>query len=156
MSARNGVQGYTAVALHDPARGVLMVKKNHGPAAVAGRWNFIGGKVEPRELVGMAAIREFREETGYTIAEGLLDWRVTLKGRNWYVAFFLVEIAFDRIEPTARFTFPQTNDAGELLGWQASPQAIPHRHGVCVPNLSWIWPLMRDASVAGPVTVLER
>jgi 8-oxo-dGTP pyrophosphatase MutT (NUDIX family) len=42
---------------------VALILKNR-PAALAGRFNGIGGKIKPEELPLRAMIREFKEETG--------------------------------------------------------------------------------------------
>lgn len=42
----------------------LVIKKKRGPECVIGKYNLIGGHIEPNETVVDAAKREFHEETG--------------------------------------------------------------------------------------------
>lgn len=53
-------------AFSEDDRSVLLILKNR-PAFQAGKWNGVGGKIEPSETAQQAMVREFREETG-------LDW----------------------------------------------------------------------------------
>jgi len=45
-------------------RGRVLAARRSAPAAVAGRWEFAGGKVEPGETTAEALVRELREELG--------------------------------------------------------------------------------------------
>jgi len=60
-----------AVALVDADNRVLIAKRPEGKA-MAGLWEFPGGKVEDGELVEAALIRELREELGIEIGVGCL------------------------------------------------------------------------------------
>ncbi|WP_129793718.1 (deoxy)nucleoside triphosphate pyrophosphohydrolase [Sphingosinicella sp. CPCC 101087] len=55
-----------AVALVDPQRRVLLQQRSPG-RAMAGLWEFPGGKVEPGELPEAALIRELDEELGIAV-----------------------------------------------------------------------------------------
>ncbi len=69
MSAPRLVVGAIVVDdLAAPTR-VLACRRSR-PAALAGRWEFPGGKVEPGETPGAALTREVREELALTIAVG--------------------------------------------------------------------------------------
>lgn len=55
---------YVLSFVFDPdVKRVLLILKNR-PAALAGNWNGIGGKIEPGEDPTAAAIRELEEEAG--------------------------------------------------------------------------------------------
>jgi 8-oxo-dGTP diphosphatase len=56
-----------AAALVDSARRVLLQQRAPG-RAMAGLWEFPGGKVEPGELPEAALARELREELGIEVA----------------------------------------------------------------------------------------
>jgi len=50
--------------------GLILAARRTGPPALAGRWEFPGGKVEPGEGDAAALVRECREELGVTITVG--------------------------------------------------------------------------------------
>lgn len=60
--------------------GTILILKSR-PAWIAGKWNGVGGKIEPGESVVDAMVREFCEETGL-VAEAH-QWRelLTLRGK---------------------------------------------------------------------------
>ena len=60
-----------AVALVDPDGRVLIAKRPEGKA-MAGLWEFHGGKVDPGETPEAALIRELKEELGVDTAESCL------------------------------------------------------------------------------------
>lgn len=61
----------SAVALVDPDGRVLLAQRPEGKA-MAGLWEFPGGKVEPGETPEAALIRELREELGIDTEESCL------------------------------------------------------------------------------------
>ncbi|MFZ5749432.1 MAG: (deoxy)nucleoside triphosphate pyrophosphohydrolase [Pseudomonadota bacterium] len=61
----------SAVALIDPDDRVLLARRPEGKA-LAGLWEFPGGKVEPGETPETALIRELREELGIETRESCL------------------------------------------------------------------------------------
>jgi len=61
----------SAVALVDPDGRVLLARRPEGKA-MAGLWEFPGGKVEPEETPEAALIRELREELGIDTEESCL------------------------------------------------------------------------------------
>ncbi|MGC2854863.1 (deoxy)nucleoside triphosphate pyrophosphohydrolase [Novispirillum sp. DQ9] len=61
----------TAVALIDPDNRVLLQKRPAGKA-LAGLWEFPGGKVDPGESPERALIRELHEELGIDVRESCL------------------------------------------------------------------------------------
>ena len=61
----------SAVALIDPDGRVLLARRPEGKA-LAGLWEFPGGKVDPGETPEAALIRELKEELGIDVAESCL------------------------------------------------------------------------------------
>lgn len=61
----------SAAALVDPDGRVLLARRPEGKA-MAGLWEFPGGKVEPGETPEAALIREMREELGIDTEESCL------------------------------------------------------------------------------------
>ncbi len=47
----------------------VWMQKRSEDGPLNGKWEFPGGKVEPKESAAMAAIREFKEEVGLSIKE---------------------------------------------------------------------------------------
>ncbi len=60
-----------ACALIDPDKRVLIAQRPEG-RAMAGLWEFPGGKLEPGERPEQTLIRELREEIGITVTEPCL------------------------------------------------------------------------------------
>ena len=60
-----------AVALIDPDGRVLLAKRPEGKA-LAGLWEFPGGKIEENERPEAALIRELKEELGINVEESCL------------------------------------------------------------------------------------
>lgn len=58
-----------------------------------GKWNGLGGKLDPGETPEECVIREVREESGLTIKEprlkGLLTFPQFEKGEDWYAFVFV-------------------------------------------------------------------
>ncbi|WP_374765165.1 (deoxy)nucleoside triphosphate pyrophosphohydrolase [Yunchengibacter salinarum] len=71
LSADLPIIHVAAIALVDPDGRVLMAQRPEGKA-MAGLWEFPGGKVEPGELYEAALIRECREELAITVGAGCL------------------------------------------------------------------------------------
>jgi 8-oxo-dGTP diphosphatase len=59
--------------------GRVLAARRSAPPAVAGGWEFPGGKVEPGESAQAALIRECREELGVTVRVGELLGTATIQ-----------------------------------------------------------------------------
>jgi len=76
-------------------RRVLMVHRNGRPGDYhSGKWNGLGGKLEPGESPRQAAHREFREETGVEVPEGSLTFPnfKPHKNEDWLVYVFVADL----------------------------------------------------------------
>ena len=127
---------YVAGLLFDEDRNkVALILKNHGPAAVLGKWNGIGGKrstgsARQLESASAAMWREFLEEAGVDIQswEPFLILRARGENPEWQVDFFH---AFD----TAKLGQVKTMESESVMVWNIDE--LP----VVVPNLTWIIPM---------------
>ncbi len=61
-----------AIALVDPDKRILLAQRPQGKA-MAGLWEFPGGKIEPGELPEAALIRELHEELGIDVCRSCLS-----------------------------------------------------------------------------------
>lgn len=71
----------------------LMVHRNKKAGDMhAGKWNGLGGKLEPGETPEACAIREIREESGLEVhnpvLRGLLTFPQFANGEDWYAFVF--------------------------------------------------------------------
>ncbi len=70
----------------------LMLHRNKKPGDIhAGKWNGLGGKLEPGESPEECVVREVREESGLEIVGPRLHGLVMFpgfKGQDWYVFVF--------------------------------------------------------------------
>lgn len=59
------MQRYVVGLLFNEGRyDLVLIHKTHGPKCVVGRWNGVGGHIEPNEEPIEAMVREFHEEAG--------------------------------------------------------------------------------------------
>jgi hypothetical protein len=131
-----GVQYVAGLLFSSDRKRVALIHKNHGPAAVVGKWNAIGGKCIfcpefglPPESPAAAMWREFCEEAGD--AAGLnLSWSefLCLDGRGWRVTFFH---AFD----TEKLDLVSSQEDEDVSIFEVA--SLPET----VPNLRWIIPM---------------
>ena len=100
----------------DENRHVAMVKKRHGPTINVGRWNGIGGKIDPTDVSPrLAMIREFYEETGITANFVHIG---SFNGPDWRVFLFRTDIDCQSA------ILPHKNDVGESLSWWTIPTIL--------------------------------
>jgi len=69
---KNPTMTVVAAALVD-AKGRVLLQQREPGRAMAGLWEFPGGKVEPGELPEAALARELREELGVSVARAALQ-----------------------------------------------------------------------------------
>jgi 8-oxo-dGTP pyrophosphatase MutT (NUDIX family) len=127
---------YVAGLLFDEDRNkVALILKNHGPAAVVGKWNGIGGKrstmsAGQTESAPAAMWREFFEEAGVDVQnwEPFLILRARGENPEWQVDFFH---AFD----SEKLAKVRTIESEAVMVWHLDE--LP----VVVPNLTWIIPM---------------
>lgn len=141
---RENVTKYVAGFLFDSRDGSVVLIRKRRPAWQAGKYNGVGGKVEPGETPADAMRREFREETGHDRE----DWDLfcSLRGDGFVVHFFR---AFD--VDLARKVVTKTDEEILVLPtWYPSTQNS-------IPNLLWLIPMAFaiDADRAGMFEVRE-
>jgi len=119
---------------------VLLIEKRR-PRWQDGKWNGVGGKIEPGESPLAAMVREFREEAGVVVTE----WEhfATLSGEGFEVVYFR---AFpDRMPHTRQMT-------DEALCWwpmSVLPASLASTH--------WLIPMATHVgSHDVPLLILER
>ncbi len=104
-----------AVAVVLERDGLVLLGKRGPGARAAGKWSFPAGFVERGEVVEEAAIREVREETGYSIAIGSLIALLSSSGETVVLAVYTGTILSGDSTPDDDLT---------ELGW-FSPGSLP-------------------------------
>jgi 8-oxo-dGTP diphosphatase len=131
---------------NESTRSVLFIQKNR-PDFQKGKWNGIGGKVEPGEQPIDAMVREFREETGVQSAPE--DWTscIHLEQPAYRVHFYRCFVdsfpAYRTVtdEVVRVWTIDDVYGAGN---WGAIDT---------LPNMKWILPMLANRQIAWPVTI---
>lgn len=125
-----GRRGYVAGFALDDAGRVALVRKAR-PAWQAGKWNGIGGKIEPGETPAAAMRREFSEEAGLDVA----GWQhlACLTFPAGMVFFFRVALPAGRLEQVRACT-------DEMIGVH-EVAAVAGGTLPVIPNLRWLVPL---------------
>lgn len=67
------------------AENVLLLKKDHGPEILIGKWNGLGGKINDAETFDHAATREFGEESGLYVKPDAWRYFLQLDGPGYRV-----------------------------------------------------------------------
>jgi len=167
-----GIQEYSiGFMFTNSMKQVLLIKKEHGPECVVGRWNGIGGHIVPgkihvaeqddvfgksncncgcqeAETPLQCQIREFEEETGIKTAEN--DWYkfTELRGEDFVVHCFWGRsnrAVFNAKTVTdEKVEIVNTNNTGDLNIFN-----IP-----LAPNLAWWIPFLRDTSTHNHLCVV--
>lgn len=124
-------------------RWVALIKKSRPPWA-AGKYNGVGGAVEPPEEPAAAMVREFLEESGVPTRPE--DWRlVAVLGRAAAGVMYVYAAVVEGLVPL-------TEDGPEPCGWFPTDE-LP---ADVVPNLRWLVPLCLDDRLADVVHVPYR
>lgn len=127
------MQEYTLGFLQRDDGHWLGVLKTKGPPVNVGKWNGIGGKIEPDETPGQAMAREGLEEIG-----AHFSWRycgtfgtVWPLDTAWNTHAYRAVYVDEPINPT--------NDIGERLEWK--PPIFCRE--IMAYNLGWLLPLVQ-------------
>lgn len=105
---------------------VLLIEKKR-PKWQAGKFNGVGGKIEPNETKQEAMIREFQEEAGLKIT----DWTAfaRMSGPDWTVDCFCAKSdLFDRAKS-------KTDEEIVFIQLPIRPEYA------VIPNLQWLIPM---------------
>lgn len=119
---------------------VLLVQRKKKPNQ--GKWNGLGGKIEPSELPQLSFLRELTEEADIDVAHtsqanlhfrGLVTWDV-LKEDAWYYGGMYVYV----VELPTKFIFsqPQITREGPLL-WHPTSFITRHDNQSVVDNIPY-------------------
>jgi 8-oxo-dGTP diphosphatase len=158
-------------AFAEDLRTVLLIRKNR-PSWQTGRWNGVGGKVEPGEDYLSAMVREFREETGLDVPPDKWKHIVTYHGPENVVRELREETGFEvppeegrhlvtyrGPEYVVQFFSTVTDRVSEAVSLTDEPV---ERHDIStlidapvISNLRWIIPLCLDQYIEMPVIVRE-
>jgi 8-oxo-dGTP diphosphatase len=124
---------------------VLFIRKNR-PAFQAGKWNGIGGKIEPGESAIDAMVREFREETGVATAPESWERTIALQGRDFVVYFYRSFVD----------TFPAYHTPTDEVvnDWPIEAVFRDEKFGIpTLPNMKWILPMQLNLNIKFPLLV---
>lgn len=115
---------------------VVVIRKEHGPEHLLGKWNGVGGKIEDGESPEEAMSREFQEETSVVVVPtswtNFLDLHESAKHAAWVVYFFYAvvdEVVFTSVHTTT----------DEQVSYTIVEDVVSATH--LVPNLRWIIPM---------------
>ncbi|MFD0690957.1 NUDIX domain-containing protein [Actinomadura fibrosa] len=117
------------VLLTDPADRVLLVKPNYRP-----HWAFPGGIADDGEAPHHCAQREAAEETGLTVAPGLLlvvDWAPAAGDRHRPIMNFLFDAG--TADPDDIVVQDTELDDVAFFDWDAAPAHFPANTAARIP-----------------------
>lgn len=122
---------------------VVLIKKNH-PEQQVGKWNGVGGHIEPGERPEQAMRREALEETGIDID----DWErcLEVEGSDWDLFVFR---AFRDLN-IAVFQ-PSNNEPVMVVDVADSVIPVPTLH-----NARWFIPLLVDLDPVFPIRLRDQ
>ncbi len=111
---------------------VLVVREStkYDDGTNAGRYDVVGGRVEPGQRFDESLIREVKEETGLDVRIGkpffVNEWRPVVRGEQWQI----VGIFFECTAPAGEVRLGEDHDASEWI----DPAAYK-RYNI-IPNLA--------------------
>jgi 8-oxo-dGTP diphosphatase len=110
----------------------LMIHRNKKQNDVhAGKWNGLGGKVEPGETPEECVIREIFEESGLRIRNprlsGLITFPKFAHGEDWYAYVFIArEFSGELIDsPEGQLAWVEDNKLMDLPFWEGDYIFLP-------------------------------
>lgn len=78
-----------AFIIHDGKVLLLRESSKYADGTNAGKFDIVGGRVEPGERFDDSLLREIKEETGLTVTIGrpfyVNEWRPSVRGENWQI-----------------------------------------------------------------------
>jgi 8-oxo-dGTP pyrophosphatase MutT (NUDIX family) len=113
---------------------VVLIHKNHGPKCVVGRWNGVGGHIEPGEEPIKAMVREFYEEAGVKTREH--DWKPVAEINSG-----VAQVYFYTCEDEGYFMDAHTCTDEEIAVFAV--RCLPP----VVTNLTWMIPWLADPHI---------
>ncbi|KAK6456239.1 NUDIX hydrolase domain-like protein [Scheffersomyces xylosifermentans] len=137
---------------------ILLLNRNKSPWM--GKWNGVGGKLDPEETPLECIIRETREETGLEISNyvsrGILTWNVTYTQDSHNqpevggLYIFTGEITKEELE---EYKTPKVYCKEGILDWKTLEWALHSENLGIVDNLQIIFKHMFDAKDTDLFTV---
>jgi 8-oxo-dGTP diphosphatase len=128
--------GYVIVIARTKAGGRIAVVQKKRPSWQAGRFNFPGGKIEPRESPVEAAAREMWEETGVTLSlDSLRPVAQMLRPGDFELYVFAAETPDIANVETKTDELITLVDEDTLRGWSPAQ---------CLENLAWMYGMAFD------------
>lgn len=131
---------YVCGFLFSPNLRLVTLIEKQKPEWQRGKWNGVGGKIEPGEQEAEAMSREFNQEAGVLFPPESWNEIVTLRGDDWEVTFFYqMHIDLFKVE---------TKEKERVMFHD--PRRLPEN---VIRNLRWLIPLAMDDTVMKPLGV---
>lgn len=129
----------------------LMMHRNRKPGDIhKGKWNGLGGKIEPGESPLDCAVREVKEESGLIVRsltlKGILTFPAFDGKNDWQVFLFLCEHFEGNLQPCAEgdLDWIPNEKLLDLPLWEGDRTFIPW---LDLPGLRWGWFAYRDGKL---------